>query len=206
MIRLQWRYLTVWIALLAAAAAWALSSAAYAFCDIKDDPGESAIRTLEDRGIVHGIGSGRYAPGAPLTYAQGVRMVLRAFGLQQGEPVEGANPDSPWYVQDWQDALELGLPLPATADPEASMTREEFARLLCQALERTGDYTFTNQFILIRDAGLISPEAMPDIQILLLSRAAALDEDMNFRPLESVNRSTAAVWLLGILDFAEASP
>jgi hypothetical protein len=188
-------------------------SSVSAFDDIKGDPGETAIQALKARDIVNGMDDYTFNPEGNLTYAQGVRLLVKAFqlnidpGIFPSEPKTehyySRIPNDSWYAKDFVIACLVGLPIRENVDPDAALTRETFADLLYQALLTTGDYAFIEMFILLGDADMVEPGYMTGIQTLLLSHIAELDRKQNFRPKDPVTRSDSAVWLHNTLQFMD---
>lgn len=209
---------SIWtkMALLLLVSVLAFGYSAFAFSDTQGDPGEASIKTLEQRGIVDGMGDGRFVPGASLTYAQSLQLLVKSFKLNIDhiqffkEPLASdyytKAQDDAWYASSLIIAQHNGLLLPRDVDPDAPITREEYADLLCKALLATGPYAFIEIFILLGDADQVTPERMGSIQTLLIAEIAKLDEQKSFRPKESITRSEAAVWLYKALTFMETYP
>ncbi|GAB7387945.1 hypothetical protein BSNK01_17820 [Bacillaceae bacterium] len=91
--------------------------------------------------------------------------------------------------------LDGGLPVPKDADPQAPITREQFAHLLMQAVEKAADLAWIEIYVQIADEKEIDPDYMTSIQRLLIAHIAELDEKGNFYPKRALTRKEAAEWL-----------
>jgi len=191
----------------------ALGGSVFAFSDIKGDPGEADIRALKERGILSGMDKGKFAPKGQLSYAEGVVLTVKAFGLNIDNirfikaPVASDYftkvPNDAWYADEFIIAHLNGLPIPKDVNPTSAMTREQFADLLIHGMLRTGEYAFIEIFMLIGDEAKITPERMSSIQTLLIAKIAELDKDQNFRPQEIMTRSETAKWVHNAVKFVE---
>jgi len=191
----------------------ALGGSVFAFSDIKGDPGEADIRALKERGILTGLDNGKFTPKGQLSYAQGVHLVVKAFGLNidnirfikapEASDYFTKVPNDAWYANAFIIGQLNGLPIPKDVNPAASLTREQFADLLIQGMLRTGEYGFIEIFMLIGDEAKITPERMSSIQTLLIAKIGTLDKNQNFRPQEAITRSEAAKWIHNAVKFVE---
>lgn len=191
-------------------------SSALAFTDIEKDPGQASILSLQKLGVISGVDNGRFAPQDNLTYAQAVQLMVKGFDLNldrfrfMKEPkasdyFTGAD-DNAWYAQALIAGHLNGLPLPADLDPDAKVTREQFADLLCQAMLTKGPYAFIEIYMLIGDEASVDPAYMGSIQTLLIAKIAKLDEQQLFQPKNRLTRSQAAVWLDNAIQFVKSHP
>lgn len=189
------------------------SSLALGFQDIEADPGQASIQALKDQGILSGVDSQVFAPKTALTYAQAVHLMVKSFGLNldqinfvkepQAKDFFTGIPNDAWYAQDFIIAHMNGITLAKDVDPNAAMTKEQYAELLCQALLTKGDYAFIQIFILLGDEDQVDPGFMQSIQTLLIAKIAGLDKEQNFNPKRSITRSEGAVWLHQALLFVK---
>ncbi|WP_010270052.1 S-layer homology domain-containing protein [Paenibacillus senegalensis] len=185
-----------------------LSPTVLAFSDIAGNSAESEILELRERGIVSGVSDDEFRPEAELSYAQAVHLVIQATGLNPGkseEPLQSfANvANGAWYADSFEAAAYHGLPLAADVKPEEAITREQFAHLLFEAVIRTGEYAFTEQYILLDDEDEVTPEYMNSIQKLIIGQMIKLGDSNNFRPQEQLTRAEAAKWIHGAIEFIE---
>jgi hypothetical protein len=189
------------------------SSSALAFADLEGDPGEASIQALKDQGIISGLEDGSFAPKAPLSYAQAVTLMVDGFGLsldrfrfiKQPEASDYFSqvPNGAWYAEKFIIAQLNGLPIPKDVNPEALVTREQYADLLSQAMLTQGQYAFITIYILLGDESDVDAAYMNSIQTLLISKIAKLDQNQNFLPKKNITRSDAAIWLHQAMTFVK---
>ena len=80
-----------------------------------------AVEYVTERGLMNGVGEGKFAPGATVTRA----MVWTVLARMDGENTEGG---STWYSKARTWAMENGVS--DGANPEAAITREQLATML----------------------------------------------------------------------------
>lgn len=82
------------------------------FGDIDGHWAENHIKTLSDKGMVDGVGDGKFNPDGDVTRAEFLKMAMDAAGInghayREGECLDAANDD--WYCYYLQGALDKGL-------------------------------------------------------------------------------------------------
>lgn len=197
--------LTKRISVVVLAAAMLGGSAVFAFSDIAGDPAQTKIDALRKEGVLSGMDDGRFSPKEVLTYDQGIRLLVKGFGLHMDnirffkEPKASDYyrhvPDDAWYAGDFIIAQLNGLEIPADADPSSPLTREQFALLLDRAVQKQGEYAVIELYNLLADKDAVDPAADNSIQRLLNMRIVKLDDKQQFRPQAGITRSEAADWL-----------
>ncbi|MBD2846248.1 S-layer homology domain-containing protein [Paenibacillus sp. IB182496] len=190
----------------------ALGQSAFAFPDTANDPNAEQIKKLEALGIVKGGNDGSFRPGAALSYAEGLTLIVRGLELTTGDGAAGQAPASnamngpasgAWYADALAAAQASGIDLPEEVGFGEAMTREAFAHALFQGIAAKGDYAFIEMWVMIEDEAQIDSAYMNSIQKLILAKIAALDENGAFHPTASITRSEAAGWLFGAVSFVE---
>jgi hypothetical protein len=176
----------------------------YAFSDTKGDPNEGKIDSLQEQGILSGNG-GKYRPNSTLTYAEGVALLVKGFGLNIDnirfvkEPKASDHysnvKDDQWYSSAFIIAEYTGLDIPQDVDPNAAMTREQFAHPLFKAMTHGHDFAFIDIYNQFKDEKDVNPAYMDSIQKLLITHVVALDSSQKFYPTKSIKRGEAAAWL-----------
>ncbi|EXX85573.1 S-layer protein [Paenibacillus darwinianus] len=189
--------------------AWGQS--ARAFSDMSGDPNADKINALQERGILKGDSNGKYNPGGNLTYAAGVSIIVKGFGLNIDNLRFVKEPkathyfpnlkDDAWYTDTFIIAQHNGLEIPKDVKADQIMTREQFAYHLFQGMMRTGEYFFTEQYMDFADEAAVNPLYMNSIQKLLISAIISLDEKRMFYPKATITRSAAAGWLHDAISF-----
>ncbi len=193
----------------------AIGQSALAFSDTETDNNREAIRALQDAGIVLGEHRGAFNPQGPLTYASGVVLLVKAFELNIDHmrfikmPLASDHyphaKDDAWYSDAFVIAAYSGLDIPRNVRPEEKMTREQFAHHLFQAVTQTGDYAYTEQYVLIEDEPDITPDYRNSIQKLLITNIAELNGQQRFEPQTTMKRGEAAGWLHRALLFVQSA-
>lgn len=133
-----------WIPLMMSIFLLMLSMTAFAFEDISTEEGKDAILNLYSKGIVSGISKTSFAPNRSLSYAEAVTLYVKAFDLNMDHlrfikaPVASDSydkmKDDAWYANAFVIAYHNGLVFPRDLDPNATMSKEEFAHYLYQLL------------------------------------------------------------------------
>ncbi|WP_274651803.1 S-layer homology domain-containing protein [Paenibacillus humicola] len=192
----------------------AVSQNAWAFSDIKNDPNAGKIAELEKLGKLAGGGKdGKFNPNGKLTYAEGVTLIVRGLDLNidnlrfikepKASDYYTKVKDNAWYSQNFIIAQYNGLKLPKDVNPNAVMTREQFAYHLFQAITAKGDFAFIEMYVVIKDEADVTKAYMDSIQKLLIAKIAELDGKQNFHPKQMMTRSTAAGWLYEAIQFVK---
>ncbi|WP_248928476.1 S-layer homology domain-containing protein [Paenibacillus hamazuiensis] len=192
----------------------AFGGTVWAFSDLDNVDGKEKIASLQSRGIVSGVDGEHFQPRGKVSYAQAVHMVVKGLKLNIDnikfikEPKASdyftSVPDDAWYAQSFIIAQLNGLPLAKDVNPNAVITREQFADLLMQAVLKTGDYAFVKMLMVYADEDEVDPAYKNSIQLLLLGKIASLDKDRRFYPKQELTRGTAAVWLHDAIKFVES--
>ncbi|NQX49153.1 S-layer homology domain-containing protein [Paenibacillus tritici] len=193
------------------AASLSFGASAFAFSDLKGNPAETKINALHNAGVINGITSDLFAPKAKVTTAQAIQFLVKGLALapQPGTDSNASTAssffenvkDNAWYASSFAIAQQSGLTLAKDIDPNAPMTRAEFAHLLTQALQSKGNFPVTKMFFMIEDGDKLSPEVNYSLQVLLNTKVLTLDNG-KFRPADVITRSEAAVMIHDAADFA----
>lgn len=193
-----------------------LAGSAFAFSDIGKDKEKEAIERLYKQGIVSGIGKGKFSPQASLSAGNAVALIVKGLELD----IDGISfikkpkasdyftkvKDNAWYAESFIIAHHHNLGVPRDINPNAAVTREQFAHWLYSAIEAKGEYAWIELYISIKDEDQINKAWMPSIQRLLIGNIAALNEDGKFRPKQPITRSEAAGMLYRAIEFVKNVP
>ncbi|MEK3687346.1 S-layer homology domain-containing protein [Paenibacillus sp. FSL R10-2736] len=193
------------------AASLSFGASAFAFSDLNGHSAETKINALHDAGVINGITSDLFAPNAKVTLAQGVQFLVKGLALKP-QTDTGSNSstassffdnvkDNAWYASSFLTAKQSGLTLAQNANPNATLTRAEFAHLLTEALQSKGDFAVTEMYVDVADGRHLSSEIMNSLQILLNTKVITLDNG-KFRPADIITRSEAAVMVHDAAEFA----
>lgn len=189
------------------------SSSVFGFQDLKDIEGAERIQKLKEAGVLSGMGDDLFDPNGKVTLAQGVYMIVKGLDLNINHIRFIKEPkasdyfknvaDDAWYAEAFIHGHLNGMPLQADADPEAALTREQFADLLFKSVETRGDYAFIKIFMILEDEADVEWSYMDSIQKVLISKIAMLDKAQKFHPKLPMIRADAAVWLYGAIQFVD---
>ncbi|MEB3100592.1 S-layer homology domain-containing protein [Ferviditalea candida] len=192
----------------------AFSGTVFAFRDLDGVQGKDKINELQKLGILKGVGADKFNPQSPLSYAEGIAMVVNGLNLnmdnirtvKRPEPGDyfAHVPNNAWYAQAFNIAQYNGFDLPRDLQPGKTLTREQFADLLHKGILATGSYAFIEMWVQIADENAVTKTYMTAIQHLLVTRIASLDDTGSFRPKALITRAEAAVMLHRAVQFVKA--
>lgn len=127
------------------------STPAYAgksFIDVPDDsPYATYIANLKNKGVVNGIGDGKYGPADSLTRAQFAAFLVKAFNLSETKDVPFEDIKGHWATFYIQAAYAAGIvngTSATTFEPDAKVRREEAATMIWRYLKSKGVDMVTN--------------------------------------------------------------
>jgi hypothetical protein len=187
------------------------------FTDINAVAEKDKIVSLQERGIVKGTGSGLFAPSSPVTAAQGIQLIVNAFGLNIDnirfikEPkatdyFSKAN-DNAWYANALIIASLNDMGLPADLDPNSKWTKEDFTYYLVRVMEKQGNLPVIKLVPAdIKDGDQMNALYSGAVQRALHYNLTALNSDGKFLPKESITRSEAAIQVYNALTYLKAHP
>ena len=102
----------------------------------------AAVDFLYENQVVGGTGNGRYAPGQPITRAEFLVMLDRAFAFPATESKSFPDvPDTAYYAQSVRRGYALGVVSgypDGTFRPNEVITRESAATMLYRAMQASG--------------------------------------------------------------------
>jgi hypothetical protein len=189
------------------------ASSVFAFTDL-DDSEKAPILQLKDRGVVSGVDTEHFAPKGKINMAQSVSLIVKGLGLNidnirfvkepQASDYFTNVPNDAWYAKDFIIAHLNGLELAKDIDPNAIITREQYANLLVTAMETKGQFPLIKMLILFEDDAEINPLYQGTLQRLYLYKIAKLGEDRKAEPKREVTRGEAAVLLYNAIQFVES--
>lgn len=171
--------------------AQAAASEPPAFTDIKDHWAVGYINVAKDLKITDGVGDGKFAPDANLTYGQALAFAIRALGYT----------NVAWGVPTFAKAVELGLTTGINLGFNDVINRGETAMVLNKALE-TPMVKYDKDGNPIEGDKLITKVATPT-QYVVLATANQTDIDAGKVKLYDVEKKSEVVKNAGNLDFAK---
>jgi hypothetical protein len=194
----------------------------WAFQDLKGDPAATKISALQQRGVVSGIDADHFDPQGKVTFAQGIQLFVKGLHLNidnlrfirapKASDYYSQVDDDAWYANALIIAQYNGITFDRNIDPNAPMTKQQFAYFLYESMLKKADIPVPAMAMVIADEQDISKNAVSSIQALLILKIAALDENNRFLPKKEITRSEAseliynAIEFLGIPNDAQPSP
>jgi len=109
--------------------------------------------------------------------------------------------DDSAYAGDFIIAQYNGLDVPKNVDPQAKVTREQFAKWLYGALSHKGEFSWIELYVNVADAKAVSSGHMDGIQKLLIAKIATLDGKQRFHPKNPVSRTEASALIARTVKF-----
>lgn len=191
-------------AALVMAGSFAFAASASAYSDIKDDNNAKVAQSLQQMGVMKGIGEDRFAPALDLTNAQAIQLIVNAFDMKVNPGVD-YKPDASfnsnaWYAPAYEAALHNQIKTVTKSDsPSAKITREAFASLLLEGINTTGQYPTTKMYIFFDDEKEFTGDHLGAVQIL--GNMRILSPGGDFRPQEPITRMEAAQLVYNAIEF-----
>lgn len=189
-----------------------LTGNAMAFTDMDADE-QAPIMALKEKGIVSGMDSQHFVPRGKISFAQSVSLIVKGLDLTI-DPIRFVKKplasdyfttirDDAWYADAFIIAKLNGLNIPANVDPDAAITREQYADMLMHALDKKGTFPVIQMFILLADGDQVDQPYVNSMQRIFLYNIAKLDEKQMAYPKRELSRGEAAVWLSHTIQYAE---
>lgn len=159
---------------------------------------KDAISALANKGVVSGVGDGRFAPNDPVTREQFVKMVINAAGIaaiDEDNAFHDVGNDM-WYSKYITAAVKNGIVFGISDDifgVGQTLTREDMVVLVVRAANAVGrNITPTGDGVLFDDEADISDYAKSAVD--LLCRAGVINGmgDGRFAPKQTCTRAEAA--------------
>ncbi len=152
-------------------------------------------------GLIGGMGAKTYAPGESMTWAQAVKLAACMNQLYGDGAVTLQNGTVNWYDTYMDYCLEKGILRSAPADPDAMVTRAEYAVLFAACLPEAA----------LPELNYVAYNAIPDVPITApcaeavyaLYRAGILkgtDDAYSFSPDTEIRRSEVAAVIVRMMD------
>lgn len=170
------------------------------FTDIEDSYSKDAITALYEAGITTGTSNTTFSPTAPMTRAQFVVMIARAFDFKATGETIFTDVKGKWYEDAVQALYEAGIVTGKTAttfEPGATITRQQAAAIIVRMMEKQ-NYTFANASLSYEDAAAISPYAQQAAAKLLAENIMTGDNGA-FMPQQPLTRQQMAKILYAAL-------
>jgi|GEM_PF-447000 len=177
------------------------------FTDAENHWGRRYIGLAAAKGLVAGIGGGRYDPDHAVTRAELAAMLVRAYGYDEAAKETAPYADvrqGDWYYEAAAAAKALGLfdfVGGSRLEPDRPLTREEMASMLAALITRenvpvNADAVNLNRYLDMGSADAAHLEAIRTVIGLQIMTGTGADK---FSPKEPVTRAQAAVVLIRTL-------
>ena len=167
----------------------------------------NAIDKLYERGIVSGIGNGKFLPGNNVTRADFLIMVMKSYGIELDAHITHNFSDAgkKYYADYLGTAKRLGLVSGVGNNlylPEAPITRQDMLVILYSVLEKLGqlpkEINVSKSFDEFNDTGDISKYAVKAVKLFVESGIVKGD-GTNLRPKTNSTRAETAQVLYNLL-------
>lgn len=180
---------------------WALPAQVHA------DYTEPYMKRMEELGLLQGDADGDLRPGDPITRAEFVTIINRAFGYRSagGHPFRDV-PGTAWYAEDVDIGYTEGYitgTSPTAFSPNLSITREEAAFILAKNLMMEPAVGENTSFA---DGRSISTWSRGMVSAAAENNLISGYPDGTFRPQKSITRGAAAVILLNAVGTPVSRP
>jgi hypothetical protein len=178
---------------------------------------QSAVSALQKNGILKGDHKGNLEINATLTAAQGVQLIVNAFGLNldtirffkepQATDYFTKADNKAWYAQALIIASVHDLGLPKDLDPNRTWTKEEFTHYVMLAMQKNSNLPMIKlQPMDFKDEDQVNIALDGDVQRALVLGIAKLDADRKFNPKQEISRGAAAELIYNALEYVAAHP
>jgi len=167
------------------------------FSDVLDGWAKPSIEALAARGIVDGVGSGRFDPSGKVTRAQFLHMLMKAFDLTDQGAVStfrDVNRDA-WYYETVASAQALGIVRgrpDGTFGPNDEITRQDMAVMAYAAAKHLRLDLDRGILVSFNDAASISEYAVDAVNALRSAGVMGGVGDGRFAPHAAASRAEAA--------------
>ncbi|MBW5445777.1 hypothetical protein GE107_06845 [Cohnella sp. CFH 77786] len=181
---------------------------AASFTDVQKHWAKSWVEQAAAKGLVEGVGSGRYNPDKAVTRAEFAAMLVRALGrsaanVGSAAPYEDVRPDA-WYFGAVGAAKELGLLDFASGNrfkPDQPLTREEMASMLAAAMV-VQEAPITKETVSLdgyMDIARVDASYREDVRLMVKYRIMTGTSEDTFNPKGETTRAQAAIVFIRML-------
>ena len=190
----------------------AVSAPGTTFSDIKNHANKAAIEALASRGIINGMGAGKFQPNKTMTRAEFAAIVTRALGFAAKDTKAFSDvPSSKWYAGYIGAANSSGIVNGVGGgkfNPDGTITRQEAAAMVARAAKLCGLDTAMSaaatrdmlaQFGDYRSVAGWAKEAMA----FCYSTNILDQSELNIEPTKAILRCEIAQMLYNMLTAAE---
>jgi len=182
---------------------------AVSFMDVAKHWSEPYVRLAAAKGLVYGVGDGKYNPDQAVTRAEFAAMLVRALGRNASEAVGSAAfyddvKQDAWYYGEVAAAKELGLldfVSSGSFKPDQPLTREEMARMLAVAvvLEKLPMKDERVNLDGYRDIGDVNAANLEAVRTMVKLNIMTGTSEHTFSPRGETTRAQAATVFIRML-------
>ncbi len=162
------------------------------------DWAKSYIEGFTEKGIISGVGDGKFEPGRAVTRAEFLKILLSAFDIPvtTGNTVNFADVRMEhWYYDVVSAGVAAGIVHGVSETeflPEQTVSRQDMAVMLSKALHYQGKHLPEGNGSFV-DAGDIAPYAVPAVNELTNAGIIHGYDDGTYKPYASATRAEAVV-------------
>lgn len=178
------------------------------FTDVPKHWSKMNVELAAAKGLVYGVGGGKYAPDNVVTRAEFTAMLVRALGRgtsdsDRVQPYDDVK-SSDWYFDEVSKAKELGLLGFASGTsfkPDQPLTREEMASMLASAI-KLEKLPLPEQMVGLvgyKDIESVSPDNLDDVRLMVTLQIMTGTSADTFDPKRETTRAQAAVVFIRML-------
>lgn len=184
------------------------------FDDLDDTVNENekrAIQMLFFQGLIKGIGNQKFAPHRSLSYAEAVTMYVTAFNLNIDhlrfiKPPQATDsydkvPNDAWYADAFVKAFYNGVTFPRDVNPNATISKQEFAHYLYQIVEQKAGVVTTQIWHEYKDMDKVDDAYKASINHLITIGIIELKPNNQFQPTKAISRAQAALMIYKALKY-----
>ncbi|MFC4598740.1 InlB B-repeat-containing protein [Cohnella hongkongensis] len=188
--------------------AYVIAQNPVSFADALPHWGEPSIRLAAAKGLVGGVGGGKYAPDRSVTRAEFTAMLVRALGrgdlTDRKASYDDVKPGA-WYYEEVSQAKALGLLDFASGtrfNPDQPLTREEMASMIAAviALEELPVPEENAALNGYRDIGSVGAAYLRDVGLMVKLNIMTGTSENTFSPKGVTTRAQAAVVFVRALE------
>ncbi|MCD9026431.1 immunoglobulin-like domain-containing protein [Cohnella silvisoli] len=181
------------------------------FTDVQKHWSQSYVELAAAKGLVDGVGGGKYDPGKTVTRAEFTAMLVRAMGRRistgSSAAYDDVQPDA-WYFSAVAQARELsllGFVSGKRFNPDQPLTRAEMASMLAAVIKLdklpiTGEYVSLDGY---KDVGSLDPADLENIRLMIKLKIMTGTNAKSFDPKGATTRAQAAVVFIRTLQTLE---
>lgn len=177
------------------------------FTDMTNHWGKSFVQIAAAKGLVEGIGDGKYDPNRTVTRAEFTSMLVRSLGRGTSTGTTSPYDDiksGTWYFDEISKAKELGLLNFVNGNsfkPDQPLTREEMASMLAEVISHE-KLPITKELVSLdsyKDIVSVDAAYLEDVRLMVKLQIMTGTGANSFSPKSETTRAQAAVVFIRML-------